>query len=165
VPVIRMRQQDCSESEPFVMRHCRQEWHYQADPALAYEGADAWFLRKIPEDLRRGAWVQAVDQIDDSPRYSELDRWQHGDSFSTWISDEARRPLPRREWSARQDNQVLVGTNRHAVMATGWLQEENNLKLVLDAAGRPRETLPDLAREYGVARYDRIKDFDFSALA
>jgi len=36
------------------------------------------------------------------------------------------------------------------------VQEENNLKLFM--AGRRY-----LSREYGVARYERIKDFDFSA--
>jgi hypothetical protein len=36
------------------------------------------------------------------------------------------------------------------------VQEENNLKLALD--GRRY-----LAREYGVARYERMKDYDFSA--
>lgn len=34
---------------------------------------------------------------------------------------------------------------------------------MLDADGSPRSTLPALAREYGVARYERIRDFDFSA--
>ena len=162
VLVMRVRQQDGSESEPFVTRHWRQEWRYQADTALVFEGSNAWFLRKIPQDLRRGAWVQSVYQVDDSPRYAAPGHWQHSDSFSTWISDETWRPLPRREWSVRNDYQVLLGTNRHTITPTGWLQEENNLKLALDDAGKAREAVPYLAREYGVARYERIKDFDFS---
>ena len=55
------------------------------------------------------------------------------------------------------------GTNRHSITPTGWIQEENNLKLALDESGKPREAMPYLAREYGVARYERIKDFDFGA--
>jgi len=55
----------------------------------------------------------------------------------------------------RKDYQVLVGTNRHTITSLGWIQEENNLKLVL--ADRRA-----LAREYGVARYERIRDFDFA---
>ena len=43
------------------------------------------------------------------------------------------------------------------------MQEENNLKLALDGNGRARAVIPYLAREYGFARYQRIKDFDFSA--
>ena len=162
VLVMRVVQKDGSESEPFVTRHWRQEWRYEADAALVFEGLNAWTLRKIPEGLRRGAWVQSVYQVDDSPRYAAQGRWQHSDSFSTWIGEETRRPLPRREWSVRNDYQVLVGTNRHTITPTGWMQEENNLKLALEESGKPREAVPYLAREYGVARYERIKDYDFS---
>jgi hypothetical protein len=162
VLVMRMLQQDGSESEPFVTRHWRQEWRYEAGTALAYQGSNAWVLRTIPEDRRRGVWTQSVYQVDDSPRYAATGRWQHSDSFSTWISDETWRPLPRREWSVRNDYQALVGTNRHTITPTGWMQEENNLKVALDDAGKPRESIPYLAREYGVARYERIRDYDFA---
>ncbi len=161
VLVMRVMQQDGSTSEPFVIRHWRQEWRYQANSALVYQGSDAWAVSKIPEARRRGAWVQSVYQVDDSPRYAAPGRWQHSDSFSTWISDETWRPLPRREWSVRSDYQVLVGTNRHTITPSGWMQEENNLKLALDESGKPRALLPYLAREYGVSRYERIKDYDF----
>ena len=92
----------------------------------------------VPADRRRGAWVQSVYQVDDSPRYAASGRWEHSDSFSTWISDETWRPLPRREFSVRKDYQVLVGTNRHTITPTGWVQEENNLKLALDGRAKPR---------------------------
>ena len=95
-------------------------------------------------------------QVDDSPRYAALGRWEHSGGVSTWISDETWRPLPRREFSVRKDYDVLVGTNRHTITPTGWVQEENNLKLAL----KDRKYL---AREYGVARYQRIKDYDFGA--
>jgi hypothetical protein len=162
VLVMRMLQQDGSDSEPFVTRHWRQEWRYESDAALAFQGSNTWALRTIPEDRRRGAWIQSVYQVDDSPRYAALGRWQHSDSLSTWISDETWRPLPRREWSVRNDYQVLLGTNRHTITPTGWMQEENNLKLALDETGKPREALPYLAREYGLARYERIRNYDFT---
>ena len=101
-------------------------------------------------------------QVDDSPRYAARGRWQHADSFSTWLSDETWRPLPRREFSVRKDYQVLVGTNRHTITQHGWVQEENNLKVALDGPGKPRAAMPHVAREYGVARYERIKDYDFT---
>ena len=141
------------ESEPLVQRHWRQEWRYEAEKLLAYEGANTWAV-KPGQGERRGAWTQTVLQVDDSPRYAARGRWQHGETNSTWLSDETWRPLPRREFSVRKDYQVLVGTNRHTVTPLGWVQEENNLKLVL----ADRRTL---AREYGVARYERIRDFDF----
>ncbi len=161
--VMRVQMQDGQVSEPIVVRHWRQEWRYQADSLLAYEGRNTWVRRPVPAGERSGSWVQSVLQVDDSPRYAARGRWQHGESFSTWIGDETWRPLPRREFSVRSDYQVLVGTNRHTITPGGWVQEENNLKLALDEGGRPRATLPHLAREYGVARYERITGHDFSA--
>lgn len=138
------------ESEPLVQRHWRQEWRYGPKELLAYEGENTWRMKPV----QGGGWTQTVLQVDDSPRYAARGRWQHGETNSTWISDETWRPLPRREFSVRKDYQVLAGTNRHTVTPLGWVQEENNLKLVF--ADRRA-----LAREYGVARYDRIRDFDF----
>ncbi len=161
VLVMRVKMEDGSISRPIVVRHWRQEWRYQSDVLLAYEGANTWVRRAVPAQEREGAWVQSVYQVDDSPRYAARGRWQHNDSYSTWISDETWRPLPRREWSVRKDYQVLVGTNRHTITPGGWVQEENNLKFVLDASGEARAQMPYLAREYGFARYQHIRDFDF----
>lgn len=143
-------------SEPAVVRHWRQEWRYESPSLLAYEGANTWARRAIPEPERRGAWTQSVLQVDDSPRYAARGRWQHSGGVSTWISDETWRPLPRREFSVRKDYDVLVGTNRHTITPQGWVQEENNLKLAMTERRY-------LAREYGVARYERIRDYDFGA--
>jgi len=159
--VMRVQLDEGKVSEPIIVRHWRQEWRYQPDSLLAYEGANTWTRRSLPAGERRGVWVQSVLQVDDSPRYAARGRWEHGDSFSTWLSEETWRPLPRREFSVRKDYQVLAGTNRHTITANGWVQEENNLKVALDAAGKPRAARPYLAREYGVARYERIKDYDF----
>ena len=139
--------------DAMVVRHWRQEWRYQAPTVLAYEGANTWARRPVSDS--KGAWTQSVLQVDDSPRYAARGRWQHEGGVSTWISDETWRPLPRREFSVRKDYDVLVGTNRHTITPTGWVQEENNQKMVF-ASKRL------LAREYGVARYERIKDYDFA---
>jgi hypothetical protein len=63
----------------------------------------------------------------------------------------------------RNDYQVLAGINRHTITPTGWVQEEENLKLVLDDDGRPAAGVPYLARELGVNRYEHVVGFDFSA--
>jgi len=152
--VMRMRLDEKKVSEPMVVRHWRQEWRYEAPALLAYEGANSWTRRATNEVQRRGAWTQTVLQVDDSPRYASLGRWEHTEGVSTWLSGETWRPLPRREFSVRKDYDVLVGTNRHTITPTGWVQEENNLKYALN-----QKKL--LAREYGVARYERIRDYDF----
>jgi hypothetical protein len=63
----------------------------------------------------------------------------------------------------RDDYQVLEGTNRHTILPNGWVQEEENYKVKLDAAGQRSHEEPYIAKELGVNRYERIIDFDFSA--
>jgi hypothetical protein len=99
--------------------------------------------------------VQSVLQVDDSPRYAARGRWRHEGGVSTWVSDDTLRPLPRREFSVRKDYDVLAGTNRHTITPSGWVQEENNQKMILEGKRF-------LAREYGVVRYERIRDYDFT---
>jgi hypothetical protein len=152
--VMRMRLDGDKISEPMVVRHWRQEWRYQPDALLVYQGMNTWARRPLKE--KSGLWTQTVLQVDDSPRYAASGRWQHDGGVSTWISEETWRPLPRREFSVRKDYDVLVGTNRHTITPHGWIQEENNLKFAISQR-------KNLAREYGVARYDRIRDYDFGA--
>lgn len=159
--VMRILGDDGKISEPMVVRHWRQEWRYQPDSLLAYQGNHRWQREPVSAADRNEAWSQTVLQVDDSPRYASVGRWQHDASQSTWISADTRRPLPRREYSVRKDYDTLIGTNRHTVLPTGWLQEENNLKARLDDNGVPQSDQPWVGREYGVARYERIKGFDF----
>ncbi|MBM0108294.1 hypothetical protein JM946_26485 [Steroidobacter sp. S1-65] len=164
VHILEMRivQKDGSISEPMVTKHWRQDWRYEPTHIVEYRGRDRWERRKLDAAESRGAWLQTVYQVDESPRYASVGRWEHSASFSTWMSGDTWRPLPRREWSVRDDYQVLVGTNRHTVAPTGWVQEENNLKTVLTAARELDPARPYLGREYGVARYERIRDADFA---
>lgn len=164
VHILQMRivQPDGTISEPMVTKHWRQDWVYQPADIVEYQGNDRWQRRQIASLEGSKRWVQTVYQVDESPRYASLGRWQHTGSFSSWQSDETWRPLPRREWSVRQDYQVLAGTNRHTIIADGWVQEENNLKTVLTAARALDPSRPYVAREYGVARYERIRDADFA---
>jgi hypothetical protein len=145
-------------SEPMVTKHWRQDWRYEPEFIIEHEDGNRWRRRELSRAQRRGVWSQTVYQVDESPRYGSTGKWEHNAAFSTWISGETARPLPRREWSVRKDYQLLVGTNRHTVGPTGWLQEENNLKRAVGDA-----PLPYVGREYGVARYERLKDADFAA--
>lgn len=160
---MRIAGKDGKPGEPIVTKHWRQDWAFEPEAIVEYLGRDRWQRRPVPEAARRGAWVQTVYQVDESPRYASLGRWQHNASFSTWISGETWRPLPRREWSVRKDYDTLIGTNRHTVHPTGWTQEENNLKARLDAKRQPDPAFPYLGREVGMARYERLKDPDFAA--
>jgi hypothetical protein len=165
VHILNMRiiQDDGTVSEPMVTKHWRQTWQYQPTDIVEYKGRERWERRKLTAAESTGQWSQTVYQVDESPRYASMGRWSHSSSFSTWISGDTWRPLPRREWSARKDYQVLLGTNRHTITATGWVQEENNLKAVLTADRVIDPAHPYLAREYGVARYSHVLGADTAA--
>lgn len=150
--------QDGAISEPMVTKHWRQDWRYEPTQLIEHEDGNRWQRRELAPAERRGLWSQTVYQVDESPRYGSLGRWEHNASFSSWVSGETARPLPRREWSVRSDYQLLWGTNRHTVLPTGWLHEENNLKRTAGSA-----PLPFVGREYGVARYERLNNGDFAA--
>ncbi|HEY6644868.1 DUF6607 family protein [Povalibacter sp.] len=164
VHILEMRvvMQDGSISEPMVTKHWRQDWQYEPDFIVEHRGRDRWERHATTKGEIGGAWSQTVYQVDESPRYASIGRWEHSASFSSWLSCQTWRPLPRREWSVRDDYQVLIGTNRHTIGATGWVQEENNLKAVLTAERALDPAKPYVAREYGVARYERIRGADFS---
>ncbi len=160
---MRVIQEDGSLSEPIVTKHWRQDWQYEPRQLIEFKGRNRWERRELSRGERKDQWSQTVDQVDESPRYASVGRWEHSSSLSTWISGSTWRPLPRREWSVRQDYQVLAGTNRVTLTASGWLQEENNLKTVLTEERGLDASQPYLAREYGVARYERLRDADFAA--
>lgn len=156
VMVMVIRNEDGSLSEPMVMKHWRQDWHYQDTDILEYSGDNRWETRQFDKESVAGTWSQSVYQVDDSPRYAAIGSWQHNASFSAWQSGTTWRPLPRREHSVRDDYEVLEGINRHVILPTGWVQEEENLKR------RLTDGVPYIAKELGNNRYQRITGFDWS---
>ncbi len=157
---------------PLVQKHWRQDWRYEPSNVLVFAGNERFETRSVPRDARRGAWSQTVYQVDDAPRYGSLGRWTHSAEASIWEGGEAWRPLPRREHTVRSDYQVLAGRNRHTILPTGWVHEQDNQKLVLAQAsgsepkaseGHQAGETRRLAREIGVDRYERLESFDFAA--
>ncbi len=152
-----------SELEPMVLKHWRQDWKFEDTKLNVYSGFNTWNRIRISEDSVSGKWSQAVYQVDDSPRYQSLGSWNHKSNYSAWKSEETWRPLPRREFSVRSDYDVLVGFNEHIITPSGWVQQEENLKVRLTSSGQRAETNAVVAKELGIARYERITDHDWSA--
>lgn len=162
IMVMYFKQEDGSAPEPFILKHWRQDWVYQDKVLLEYDHRRKWIKKTLSDSESQGAWSQAVFQVDDSPRYESIGRWEHNNSFSTWLSGTTRRPLPRRESSVRKDYQVLEGFNRHTITRYGWVQEEENWKLVIDEDGKKNTQTPYISKELGVARYRLVANVDFS---
>lgn len=148
---------DGKPSEPSLVKHWRQDWTYEDREILDYLGDDTWERRTIGSDKVKGAWTQAVSQVDDGPRYEALGRWEHRGNLSCWTSDSFLRPLPRREHSVRKDYKVLDGFHRIVLTPTGWLHEQHNWKRVSgESADKPEELPTFLSAEIGLDRYERI---------
>ena len=165
--VMRMRGEDGEDNPPITIKHWRQDWQYEDQSLNIYLGDNQWRHLAVDPASAEKSWSQSVFQVDDSPRYESLGRWVHSNGLSTWESGETWRPLPRREFSVRDDYDLLVGTNRHSITPTGWIQEEDNLKVKLSSSSKRGQfegitTHSVLAREIGLNRYERIEGFDFS---
>lgn len=160
VLVMQIQQEDGTLSDPMVVKHWRQDWRFEDRRMHEFRGHRRWSAKRLSRREAKGTWTQTVYQVDDSPRYEAFGRWEHKQGVSTWLSSETWRPLPRREFSVRDDYQVLIGTNRHTITPSGWVHEENNRKVVLDPEGTPLRTI---AKETGLNRYERLLDYDFSA--
>ena len=133
---------------PVPQKHWRQDWTFEDAELVEFKGDGTWARRTLPAADVTCTWSQAVFEVSDAPRYESVGRWQHGADASTWTSQETWRPLPRREYTKREDYDVLLGINRHVVSATGWVHDQDNVKLVL--AGNRK-----LVRERGDNKYVR----------
>ena len=144
---------DGSASAPMLTKHWRQDWTYEDRDLHTFRGDATWARRRPTPTETSGAWSQAVFQVDDSPRYEALGRWEHEGNLSVWTSERAWRPLPRREHSVRKDYDVMEGAHRIVLTPTGWLHEQNNWKRVAgESVSAPRY----VAAEIGLDRYERI---------
>ncbi len=141
-----------------VVKHWRQDWQHQPKQVLHFLGNGRFETRTLADGDAKGAWSQTVYEVDDAPRYAGVGRWSHSGGEDSWAA-RTLRPLPRREYTTRRDYQAIAALNRHTVTPAGWVHEQENTKVVLDAEGRTHA----LARELGVNSYTRIHDYDFGA--
>jgi len=154
-------EEDGSVTGPMVTKHWRQDWTYEDRDLHVHRGNRTWERVQLAAEEVRGSWTQAVFQVDDSPRYEAFGRWEHAGGLSRWTSGDAWRPLPRREFSVRDDYNVLAGTHVLSITPTGWLHEQHNRKL-RTVDGAPPACV---ACETGIDRYERIADPDVRSAA
>jgi len=140
-----------------VIKHWRQDWVYEAEERFEFVADQTWQVRAIEPEKTAGAWTQCVYEVSDAPRYCGTGQWNHRYGVSTWTSDRSWRPLPRREYTKRDDYNALNAENRHTVTPHGWTHEQDNTKTVRDG----RETAATLVREFGFNDYRSITGFDF----
>lgn len=142
-----------------VVKHWRQDWIYESPKHWNYVGDQRFEQQtKTPEEVA-GTWTQLVYEVSDAPRYTGTGKWNHKYGVSTWTSDRTWRPLPRREYTTRDDYQLLNAENRHTITPQGWTHEQDNTKVI--RASDQKDTV--VVREFGFNEYRRISGYDFSA--
>ncbi|MGI9526508.1 MAG: DUF6607 family protein [Weeksellaceae bacterium] len=128
------------EEDPMIIKHWRQDWDYENTEFYMFHqynpethGQEWKYVKKTPEEVQ-GQWTQKVFQVDDSPRYEGTATWVHYDGRHYW-ENTTDAPLPRREYSKRQDYNVTKRTNKQEITAYGWLHEQDNAKVLRTNAG------------------------------
>ena len=142
------------ESNPYIIKHWRQDWIYENRDLLMYDSDNTWKYVSKPKKDVRGQWTQKVFQVDDSPRYEGSSSWVHIDGKSYW-ENSTYAPLPRREYTKRNDYNIMIRGNRHEIINEGWIHDQDNYKVVKDSENDSEDII---AAEKGYSTYTRVED-------
>jgi len=143
----------------YVIKHWRQDWIYENRNLLKYDANNSWKnLLKSKKDVK-GQWTQKVFQVDDSPRYEGTSSWVHVDGKSYW-ENSSYAPLPRREYTKRNDYNIMIRGNRHEIVDQGWIHDQDNYKVIKDSESNFEEII---AGEKGYSTYTKVDESKCSA--
>ena len=138
----------------YIIKHWRQDWVFQNKDLLKYDGNNNWkYISKTKQDVK-GQWTQKVFQVDDSPRYEGSATWVHADGKSYW-ENSSYAPLPRREYTKRNDYNIMIRGNRHEITKDGWVHDQDNFKVVKDLES---DSEVIIASEKGINTYTRVDE-------
>lgn len=140
-------------NDTMVIKHWRQDWEFESQNVFNYEAKNMWSVNKLSKENVKGQWAQKVYQVDDSPRYSGSATWVHVDGKRYW-ENKIDAPLPRREYSKRDDYNIMVRGNNVQLTDYGWLHEQDNDKIIREK-GQEDELL---VQEKGYNIYKKVAD-------
>jgi len=138
--------------DTMIIKHWRQDWLFENTDLYTYDKDNTWKYQELDGNAVKGQWTQKVYQVDDGPRYEGSASWVHVDGKSYWEA-KSDAPLPRREFSKRDDYNVMARENRHEITEYGWLHEQDNQKVL-----RQDEGDEVLAWEKGWNTYTKTED-------
>jgi hypothetical protein len=139
-------------TDSMIIKHWREDWTFEDPELWTYSGDRVW--SRLPEGSAdvKGKWTQSVWEVSDAPRYQGAGEWVNIDDRIFW-QNTSDAPLPRREYTTRNDYNVLRRTNRISLNKEGWVHEQDNEKII-------RENGKDklLVQEKGYNTYVKTDD-------
>ncbi len=139
--------------DSMIVKHWRQDWLYENTDVHHYFKDNLWKHTSLKPEQVKGQWTQKVYQVDDSPRYSGSATWVHVDGRHYW-ENKTDAPLPRREYTKRDDYNVMIRGNKQEITDYGWLHEQDNDKVIRKDG--QEDVL--LAKEKGYNIYTKVED-------
>lgn len=136
-----------------IIKHWRQDWLFENTQFYMFDHDNKWKFVELPKSRVKGQWTQKVYQVDDSPRYEGSASWVYVDGKAYW-ENTTDAPLPRREYTKRNDYNVTVRGNRQEIVNDGWIHDQNNKKVIR------KEGEKDIlvAEEKGYNTYTKVAD-------
>ena len=139
-------------SDQMIVKHWREDWTYEDSILWTYQGNNVWTKEQLKLEQYKGKWFQKVWEVSDAPRYQGMSEWVTTDNKTFW-ENTADAPLPRREYTVRNDYNILRRTNRIIITEKGWIHDQYNQKIV-----RAGGTDKLLVEEKGLNTYEKKDD-------
>ena len=145
-------------TDSMIIKHWREDWTYENPVIWKYQGNKTWTKELQRPEAVKGKWTQSIWEVSDEPRYQGTSGWIFANGETFWLNS-TDAPLPRREYSVRNDYNILNRTNRIVVSDNGYIHSQDNKKII-------RENGKDklLVEEKGINSYAR-KDVSACAAA
>jgi hypothetical protein len=135
-----------------IIKHWREDWTYENQVIWEYKGNKVWAKKNLDPSAVKAKWTQSIWEVSDAPRYQGVGNWVMVEGRPVWQST-ADAPLPRREYTHRNDYNILRRTNRLILTDAGWTHDQDNQKII-----RAGDTDKLLVEEKGVNIYKRVDD-------
>lgn len=144
-------------TDSIIVKHWREEWTYENPIIWKYQGNKTWIKQTLSPQEAKGKWTQTIWEVSDEPRYQGYSQFVNLDGKIIWQST-TDAPLPRREYTARNDYNILKRTNRINITDSGYIHEQDNEKIL-----RENGLSKVITQEKGINSYKRLADKECNA--
>jgi hypothetical protein len=139
-------------SKSGIIKHWRQEWYKVTEneiQVMKYVAPNRWEMNNFSATNQENIWVQYVSNTDDAPRYSCASLWNN----KSWKCQDYA-PLPRREYTKRNDYNMMLRGNEVIITNNGWIHAQENYKYLFNENNSPIF----VGKEVGSNTYTKISE-------